>query len=72
MRGSSTTREADVEARNACARGLEWLRVATGDFREFPPAPIGLYFARLWYTEQLYPVLLTVDACAAIPSATRA
>jgi squalene-hopene/tetraprenyl-beta-curcumene cyclase len=60
--------EGDVDARSACARGLEWLRVATSDFREFPPAPIGLYFARLWYTEQLYPVLLTVDACAAIPS----
>ena len=54
----------DVELEAARARGLEWLREATRDFREFPPAPIGLYFARLWYTEQLYPLLLTADACA--------
>jgi squalene-hopene/tetraprenyl-beta-curcumene cyclase len=45
-------------------RGLEWLRHATVDFSQFPTAPIGLYFARLWYTEELYPLLLTADACA--------
>ena len=54
----------DHDASAAGARGLDWLREATTDSREFPPAPLGLYFARLWYTEQLYPVLLTADACA--------
>ncbi len=26
------------------------------------PAPIGLYFAHLWYSEQLYPLVWTLDA----------
>jgi squalene-hopene/tetraprenyl-beta-curcumene cyclase len=28
------------------------------------PAPIGLYFAHLWYSEQLYPLVWTLDALA--------
>lgn len=37
----------------------------------FSPAPIGLYFARLWYFERLYPVIWTVSALqagAALPA----
>ena len=43
-------------------RGLEWLveRWERGEARR--PAPIGLYFARLWYSETLYPLIFTVDA----------
>jgi len=26
------------------------------------PAPIGLYFAHLWYSEELYPLIWTLDA----------
>ena len=26
------------------------------------PAPVGLYFASLWYSEQLYPIVWTVEA----------
>lgn len=29
------------------------------------PAPIGLYFARLWYAERLYPLIYALNACAA-------
>jgi squalene-hopene/tetraprenyl-beta-curcumene cyclase len=50
-------------------RGLAWLRAATEDGRRFPAAPIGLYFARLWYSEALYPLIFTV---AAIQAAERA
>ena len=41
-------------------RGIEWLigRVESGRHRE--PSPIGFYFAKLWYYEQLYPLLFTV------------
>ena len=46
-------------------RGLEWLRQATDDGRTFPAAPIGLYFARLWYSEALYPLIFTVAAVQA-------
>ena len=33
--------------------------------RHFPAAPIGLYFARLWYSEALYPLIFTVAAIQA-------
>ena len=46
-------------------RGLAWLRVATGEGRTFPPSPIGLYFARLWYHEALYPAIFSVAAIEA-------
>ncbi len=46
-------------------RGLAWLRTATDDGRHFPAAPIGLYFARLWYSESLYPLIFTVGAVQA-------
>ena len=26
------------------------------------PTPIGLYFANLWYSEKLYPIIWTVEA----------
>lgn len=37
--------------------GRNWLRRATAAGCEFPAAPIGLYFARLWYSEKLYPII---------------
>lgn len=40
--------------------GVAWLRQATRDGTVFPPSPIGLYFARLWYWERLYPLIFTV------------
>jgi len=46
-------------------RGLAWLRAATQDGARFPAAPIGLYFARLWYSEALYPLIFTVAAIEA-------
>ncbi len=44
---------------------LAWLLTATRHGTHFPPAPIGLYFARLWYHEQLYPVIWTLGALQA-------
>ncbi|MDZ4289826.1 MAG: prenyltransferase/squalene oxidase repeat-containing protein, partial [Prosthecobacter sp.] len=41
---------------------IAWLLDATQDGTHFPPAPIGLYFARLWYHERLYPVIWTLQA----------
>ena len=43
-------------------RGMAWVaaRVDTAD--ELPAAPIGLYFAKLWYSERLYPLLFALDA----------
>jgi squalene-hopene/tetraprenyl-beta-curcumene cyclase len=35
---------------------------ATEDGRYFPAAPVGLYFARLWYSEELYPLIFAAGA----------
>jgi squalene-hopene/tetraprenyl-beta-curcumene cyclase len=43
-------------------RGAEALLRLTQNGTHFPAAPIGLYFARLWYHEQLYPLIATVSA----------
>ena len=39
-----------------------WLIQATREGTHFPTSPIGLYFARLWYHERLYPVVWTLQA----------
>ena len=43
------------------ARGRRWLLTRSA----FEPAPIGLYFAKLWYFEKLYPLIFTVAALGA-------
>ena len=47
-------------------RGAEALLRLTDDGREAPAAPIGLYFARLWYHERLYPRIFQTAALAAL------
>ena len=47
---------------DALARGVGWLSDATRGGTEFPAAPIGFYFAKLWYYEDLYPVIFTAGA----------
>jgi squalene-hopene/tetraprenyl-beta-curcumene cyclase len=46
----------------AVTRGAAWLveRVESGEWQQ--PAPIGFYFAKLWYYERLYPLIFTVGA----------
>lgn len=46
----------------ASARGAAWLAERTAEGIRFDPSPIGLYFAKLWYWERLYPVIFTVGA----------
>jgi squalene-hopene/tetraprenyl-beta-curcumene cyclase len=43
-------------------RGVQWLIEHTDRGTLFPPAPIGFYFARLWYYEKLYPLIFAVSA----------
>ena len=54
--------ETQKEKSDAIDAGLNWLVDKTHNGTHFQPAPIGLYFAKLWYTEQLYPVLFTLQA----------
>ena len=44
--------------------GIRWLIDATAGGRRTPATPIGLYFARLWYSEALYPAVFTLAALA--------
>jgi squalene-hopene/tetraprenyl-beta-curcumene cyclase len=48
--------------RESIAGGVQWLldRVESGDWRK--ASPVGLYFAKLWYFEKLYPLIFTVAA----------
>ncbi|HNU98316.1 MAG: squalene--hopene cyclase [Verrucomicrobia bacterium] len=43
-------------------RGLAWLASATQGGTVFASAPIGLYFAALWYAEELYPIIFSCGA----------
>ena len=44
-----------------CRKGLEWLDKFYQD-NGFKSAPIGLYFASLWYDEKMYPVTAYLEA----------
>lgn len=57
---------ADPAHRDCVGRGARWLleAIEAGGWRE--PAPIGLYFARLWYFERLYPLLAGVSALSTL------
>ena len=54
---------------NSAARGVEWLTDATEEGRRVETTPIGLYFAKLWYSEKLYPWTFALGALAAVESA---
>jgi squalene-hopene/tetraprenyl-beta-curcumene cyclase len=59
------------EAGVALERGQAWLLGATEGGTRFPAAPIGLYFARLWYHEQLYPVVWALGALKVLRGGSR-
>jgi len=49
-------------ALEALRHGVSWLIDQTQGGTVFPPSPIGFYFAKLWYFEELYPLIYTVGA----------
>jgi squalene-hopene/tetraprenyl-beta-curcumene cyclase len=49
----------------AAERGIAWLLRETREGTYFPPAPIGLYFAVLFYSETMYPLVWTISALGA-------
>ena len=70
--GLSEARREDAASLAAIGRGLAWLNAATDEGRRFDPAPIGFYFANLWYSEALYPLIFTVaaaESAARLPAA---
>lgn len=58
--------EPNPEIETAVREGLTWLHHATDQGTRFTASPVGLYFARLWYAEDLYPNIFTVSATEAV------
>ncbi|HUV38415.1 MAG TPA: prenyltransferase/squalene oxidase repeat-containing protein, partial [Planctomycetota bacterium] len=58
----------DPRCADAVARGCRFLvdHISSGELAK--PAPIGLYFASLWYSEKLYPVVWSVAALGSVLS----
>ena len=59
---AGVSNEARDGFQSSIRHGSEWLleKVESGSWRE--PAPIGFYFAKLWYFERLYPLIFTASA----------
>ncbi len=55
----------DTRLRDAIARGATWLARRVLDGR-LDAAPVGLYFARLWYFEELYPLVFALHGLASV------
>ena len=53
---------------SAVDKGIRWLAKNTENATRFAPAPIGLYFARLWYSEAMYPPVFMLSALRAAVS----
>jgi len=47
-------------------RGADWLIAHTHHGSYLPASPIGLYFASLWYSEELYPILFALAALSRV------
>lgn len=60
LAGSTNTADQEI-----AQQGMEYIetRMKSG---KISPAPIGLYFASLWYSEKLYPLIFSVQAKSAL------
>ena len=63
---SGVSNEVQAAFQSSIHRGTEWLveKVESGSWRV--PAPIGFYFAKLWYFERLYPLVFTAGALESV------
>ena len=64
-------RNENETALSAARTGAAWLAENQDADGSWPPTPIGLYFARLWYYEKLYPLVFGLKALAAVNAARR-
>ena len=55
--GSAHTTGSPPALSNALDRAAQWLAVRVNADTVDRPTPIGFYFARLWYFEDLYPII---------------
>ncbi|MCA9231481.1 MAG: squalene--hopene cyclase [Planctomycetales bacterium] len=54
----------DGQIASSVEQGVSWLIDAVAENRHHEPAPIGFYFAKLWYYERLYPQIFATQALA--------
>ena len=61
---ATRTTDAGLRSRatTAVEAGVRRLVAVTEEGSRFDAAPIGLYFAKLWYSEEVYPLAFTVAA----------
>lgn len=52
--------DSSPELRVSIERAVAWLADTTDEGRTTEASPIGLYFARLWYYEELYPIIFAL------------
>jgi squalene-hopene/tetraprenyl-beta-curcumene cyclase len=52
----------EPNVRDSAVRGLQWLCEAILASKHQTSQPIGFYFARLWYHEQMYPLIFSLSA----------
>ena len=62
MAANRLTGAHSTRLRQALNQGLDWLIRAVETKGHLQAAPIGLYFAKLWYYEKLYPLVFSVAA----------
>jgi squalene-hopene/tetraprenyl-beta-curcumene cyclase len=65
---TSSRTPAEAITRTAIDRGAAWLVDAVEQGRWREPAPIGFYFAKLWYHERLYPLIFATGALTKLRS----
>jgi squalene-hopene/tetraprenyl-beta-curcumene cyclase len=70
LAGAVRSGQGAAGTRESLARGSAWLTAATDGGRAFPASPLGLYFARLWYSERLYPLIFAAGALEALGAET--
>ena len=65
--------DAGLRAKAAAAAtvGAGWLVARTAAGTRFAASPIGLYFAKLWYDEEIYPIAFTVAALERVAAMAR-
>ncbi len=56
-------------ADTAVEKGMKWIGRALAEDAHRSPAPIGFYFANLWYFEKLYPLIFATGAAEAVHQA---
>ena len=64
--------DSSPEVRASIERAVDWLADATDEGATAKASPIGLYFARLWYYEDLYPVIFGLGGLLEARRALRA